>query len=61
VVLALALVAQVVAMIKRLFKNYENPPELIPVQAFTIQSHMLLGLLICVGLVVGRLFGQCRL
>jgi 1,4-dihydroxy-2-naphthoate octaprenyltransferase len=41
--------------IKILKANYDKFAELIPAQAKTIQTHLLVGLLLSVGLIVGRI------
>ncbi len=40
--------------IKILKSNYDKITELIPAQAKTIQTHLFTGLLLCIGLVIGR-------
>jgi len=42
--------------IKILKTNYDKINELIPAQAKTIQTHLFTGLLLCIGLVIGRIF-----
>ncbi len=40
-----------------LWKEYNNPGEIVPAQAMTIQTHMLLGLLLVTGLLLQRFLG----